>query len=100
MSKDKKEKAKWMKGKYFKKNNRYAQQVLGQFLMEVKAGVVLPVFDPQMVDIPVTTKEVDDGDKFDKKAPAAPLTIHENFPKILPSDTALVDTNDDGKIEE
>jgi hypothetical protein len=100
MSKDKKEKAKWMKGKYFRNPKRYSQKVLGQFLMEVKAGVVLPVFDPNTVNIQVTTKEVDDDDKFDKKATPAEIKVHENFPVVPPSDTALVDTDNDGKPEE
>lgn len=46
MIKEYKEKKKWLKGKKFRNAKRYAQIVLGQFLMEVKAGVVLPVFDP------------------------------------------------------
>ena len=56
MIKDKKEKKKWLKGKKFKNSKRYAQKVLGQYLMEVKAGVVLPVFDPQTIGIQITDK--------------------------------------------
>jgi hypothetical protein len=51
MIKDKAEKKKWIKAKKFKKAKRFAQMVLGQYLMEVKGAVVLPVFDPNTIGI-------------------------------------------------
>jgi hypothetical protein len=60
--------------------------VLGQFLMEVKAGVVLPVFDPQTINLQITNKQVDDEDKFDKEADAQAITVDPKFPMVPNND--------------
>ena len=59
--------------------------------MKIKAGVVLPVFDPQTIGLQVTSKDIDDDEEFDKKATPVDIKVDDKFPLVLPSDYAKVD---------